>query len=242
MNKDLHAKLVELRKIQDEYSPAQEIATQLSEKILVMMVGPSAIGKTTLMDHAVAARPDVAYVSGFTTRAKRPHDRDGLYQYLTSHQEIGSVLADISAGRVVQYMLHPVNDTIYGSIVGDFPKKYNLHDSLSGSVESMRKLPFEKTLTVSVTAEPEVWKRHFLRLNPEPSSDSRARLVEARQSIEWSLAQDDRTTWLINIEHEETAVTNQLIDLVTQETIPDYQDGAREHAKQMIQTIEELLS
>ncbi len=180
----------------------------LRDKVLIMIVGPAAIGKSTLMDTVAATDGDFSYVRSFTTRTKRPGE--------TSHYDFVSldqVRALHSAGKTVTYFEHPTTHNIYGTTAASFPTRYNVLDTLSGSVHLYRSLPFERTITISLTAPLNEWQQWFLGRYPEKSEEALKRLKEAKLSISWSLTDND-IYWLENPAGDLEATTKQLIDIV----------------------------
>ncbi len=191
----------------------------LQDKTLVMIVGPSAIGKSTLMNEVVRKRADFGRVSGFTTRAPRPNDEAGMYRYFSKEEAIQK----IEKNELVQYAVFPTTGHIYGSEARDYPAHYNLLDTLANVVDELRELPFENTITISLTARPDQWRNWFLSRYPQANEEAEKRLKEAKLSIEWSL-QDPETYWLENAPDQVAQTAKKLIDIVTNQppraTIP----------------------
>lgn len=185
----------------------------LSDKILIMIVGPSAIGKSTIMTAATELRDDFSYVRAFTTRTERPGDQ-GTYDYI-SKEEAEALQAN---GRAVTYVTFPTTGMIYGTTVKSYQTRYNLLDTLANSVETYRRLPFERTVTISLTTRADTWQQWFLARYPEPTDDAQKRLEEAKLSISWSLAQDHDHHWLINQPEHTRDVAQALIQITTDAT------------------------
>lgn len=184
-------------------------AETLHDKTLVMVVGPSAIGKSTLMNEAVRQHADFGYVRSFTTREQRPGETSH-YEFIS--QEDARALRE--NGQAITYFEHPTTHDAYGTTARSFPARYNLLDTLSGSVGGYRGLPFERTVTVSLTAPPEQWQQWFLSRYPTPSEEARKRLGEAVLSINWSLM-DEQTYWLSNPKGRVAETANTLVNIAT---------------------------
>lgn len=202
----------------------------LRDKTLVMIVGPSAIGKSTIMTVATQLREDFSYVKAFTTRAWREGD-SGTYTYISKEQaeELHQT------GRAVTYVVFPTTGMIYGTTAESYQTKYNLLDTLANSVEDYRSLPFERTVTISLTANAEDWRKWFTARYPEPSGDALKRLEEAKLSIGWSLAQDHDHHWLINEPGQTASVAKKLIDIATGVA---GEDSKPQHPHAMLELIE----
>lgn len=184
----------------------------LKDKTLIILVGPSAIGKSTLMNEVVRQHTEFGRTTGFTTRDPRPNDEPGQYRYLTK-SEVEKKTAEES---LVQYATSPTTGQIYGTEVIDYPNTYNLKDILANAVADFRALPFKRTVTISLSAPADEWRDWFLTRYPQPSNEAQQRLQEAKLSIEWSL-RDKKTQWLSNSQNHITNVATQLIDIVINE-------------------------
>lgn len=166
----------------------------LSEKTLVMLVGPSAIGKSTIMNEIIKTDKNFAYTKAFTTR--QPRIGEQTHYTFISRQEATELQ---EAGQAITYIEHPTTHHIYGTTLESYPKRYNLLDTLSGSVAMYRALPFERTVTAAITAPSEQWQKWFLNRYPETTEEAKKRLDEAELSINWALS-DPETYWVINRE------------------------------------------
>lgn len=182
----------------------------LSDKTLVMIVGPTAVGKSSLMNQVVMLDTEFARVSGFTTREPRTNDEPGLYRYLTN----GAARQLIEKGEVVQFAIHPTTGDMYGTQPQDYPRQFNLLDTLSTVVGGMQALPFKNVVTISLTTNPVAWQNWLLSRYPEPSEERTKRLNEAVQSIEWSMAQSANHFWLVNRPNDIATTANELIGVV----------------------------
>jgi guanylate kinase len=54
---------------------------------LLVVSGPSGVGKGTLVERLLAARPECALSISATTRAKRPHETDGVQYHFVTREE-----------------------------------------------------------------------------------------------------------------------------------------------------------
>jgi guanylate kinase len=185
---------------------------KLADKTLVMLIGPSAIGKSTLMNEVIRQNSDFGRVGGFTTRDPRPNDEPGQYRYLDKPE----VEHKIAEHTLVQYAIFPTTGQIYGTEIEDYPAKYNLKDILANAVDDFRALPFERIVTISLTAPNEQWQKWFMDRYPAPSDEANKRLGEATLSIDWSL-RDPETYWLENSTGNIQNAARELIDIVLQQ-------------------------
>lgn len=207
----------------------------LADKVLVMIVGPSAIGKSTLMNEVVRQNSEFGRVKSFTTRPPRDNDEPNQYFYLSTDE--AKQLQKES--KAITYAVYPTTGQIYGTIADSYQFPYNLLDTLSGSVEEYRKLPFKKTVTISLTATPHQWHDWLLERYPEPSEERTKRLLEAKQSINWSLSQTSDHHWVLNEVGKQAETAQLVIKIALGEA--EGLEGLRHDAGNILGVIDQLL-
>lgn len=218
------------------YQPRTDVLEKLHGKTLVMVVGPTSIGKSFIMNEATTLDARFTRVSGLTTRQPRPNDEPGLYRYI-SDDMAARLIAD---RQLVQYIVHPTTGKLYGTEAEDFPGEYNLQDTLSTSVDFYRSLPFARHYVISLTTEPGSWKEWFLQRYPAADDERTKRLLEAKQSIEWSLSQTGNHVWLVNRPGRGRETASQLIEMATgRGAVPP---EVPQEAGALLRTVEGLLS
>ncbi|UCD05942.1 MAG: guanylate kinase [candidate division WOR-3 bacterium] len=92
----------------------------MSRGKVIVLSGPSGVGKTTICDRILAERPDVRYSVSATSRPKRTVEKDGREYIFLSIEEFNQW---ITQGRFVEYA------EVYGNLYGT-PKK-SLEDGLN---------------------------------------------------------------------------------------------------------------
>lgn len=216
-------KLELIKALENNYQPNQAIADTLADKTLIMVVGPAAVGKSTLMTAIAENAADFSRVSGFTSRSQRSNDEPGMYQYF-EHSDHGllPILDEISSRYVVQYAVHPTTYALYGSRIGDYRAPYNLLDTLSGVVEHLKSLPFAATVTIGIVTEPSTWKQWLFERYPFADEERAKRITEAILSLEWLLSQlENDILWLHNRANELAITAERLVRQVKGETSSD---------------------
>ncbi len=208
---------------------------QLTQKTLVMLVGPTAIGKSTLMNATARLDSEFARVTGFTTREPRQNDEPGQYRYYTQAE----LQEKIDTDSLVQYAVFPTTGQAYGTELIDYPGVFNLKDTLSNAVEDFKKVPFAQVITISVVANPDDWKQWLQIRYPTASNERKQRLEQAVISLEWSLSQIKDHYWIINRAGDTTSIASELIELV-RNPIPT--SITPKEADELYQTAKTLLS
>lgn len=165
----------------------------LAEKTLVMLVGPVATGKSTIIQAASALDETFSYVQSFTSRAQRDVN-DNSYMFLP----LDTVKQLHESGQTVTFIEHPTTGDLYGTTADSYATEYSVLDTLFNTVQTYRSLPFKNTIVVSITTSPDAWKKFFMARFPYESEDGKKRLEEARLSTQWSLSQSTDHYWLVN--------------------------------------------
>ncbi len=181
----------------------------LQDKTLVMVIGPAAVGKSSLMRAVTGLDSSFGYVHSFTTRPPRKNETSS-YTHITESE--AQRLHE--QGGTVTFAKHPTTGNIYGTTSGSYTAKYNLLDTLSSTVTMYKALPFKQTIAISVTTDPEAWTTWLLERYPTASDERTKRLKEAISSIEWSLNQTTNHSWLVNTPDNLEQTASQLIEMV----------------------------
>lgn len=226
------------RRAEGSYIPSAAVAREINDKTLVMFVGPVAIGKSYIMNHLVKTDPDFGRVPVFTTRDARPDDEPGMFEALPhTDSSVSEILNQIDAQNVVQYAIHPTTGRMYGSFPRHYTQPYNLLATLSNVVEPMRKLPFQKTVVIGLSAKPGDWRTWFETRYPTASPEKTKRLSEATLSLEWLLMpeHDDFVCWVTNTPDNPDATTKDVINIVKYGKREDA--GAKENARQLLELV-----
>jgi guanylate kinase len=182
------------------YWPSDGVQEALLKKDLVMVVGPSAIGKSTLMNKVVELDEDFSRVQNITSRPARSNDEPGLYEYISHTDEgIRHILDMIKKRELVQYAVHPTTKFVYATKPEGYPAQYNMLDTQAQVVSSLARLPFHKTHTVGLVSDPKAWQEWFLSRNKKGSEEYEKRIDEAIHSLEHMTAEPTESIhWIYN--------------------------------------------
>ncbi len=80
-------------------------------KLLFIVTGPSGAGKNTVMTHIYQSFPEIKKTVTYTTRAPRPHEREGVDYRFVREEEF---FAKVERGEILEYE-QVYNDYYYGS-------------------------------------------------------------------------------------------------------------------------------
>lgn len=201
LSQSVQERLDTARVLQLQYRSNAQVSSQLHDKTLVMVVAPTATGKSYLMRQVAEQDPECGRVKDFTTRPPREDDQPNAFDYYPHDDVSVSRLLDrIHNQEVVQYMVHPTTGALYGSELSGYPASYNFLETISSVVTVLRLLPFKRTVVIGVVVDLEQWKQWFMKRYPDISSDRTKRLQEAVTSLEWltDTTHADLIHWVIN--------------------------------------------
>ena len=229
-----------LKEKQSSYIPSESVSDHLRHVVMAPIIGPVAVGKSTCMDKVVALNPDeFGRVNSFTTRPVRPGEAETEYRFLTHDAAtLQAIFKMAQNGGLVQFAVHPTTGFIYGSDTTDYPKPYMMLDTLSGSVEALRQLPFKSVCEIALIMNPDTWTRCFTA-RPMEHDERNKRLTEGVASLEWSLDQGNTIAWVINRSRRIRSTAETIAGLMTGTIEPSQNE--RKTGIKLLNTIRELL-
>lgn len=210
-----------------DYQPSRESLSRIRNVCLLIVVGPSGVGKSSVIDGL-----DLKYVPIDVTRARRPEEQDGVDMFF--RQDYGRLLAEIKSAKFLQFVVG-VNGDFYGTRASSYPAAgWAVMPILADVVPLFRQLGFKETLSVFITPPSyEEWmnrlQRHFLSSGMLPK-----RLEEARRSLEFSL-NDGQMHFILNDDLE--AAVNQVKRLVAGQPDADREDRAKAIARDLLERL-----
>jgi guanylate kinase len=182
--------LKQLPELVKNYKPASDVLSHINNLSLLMVVGPSGVGKTSLIN-----RLDRKYIIADNTRSPRPDEKEGVDYYF--RQDYDQIVEQMKNGRFVQVavdsggdlkatrdMAYPESGTAVMAVVADV-------------IPIFRNLGFKETISVFVT--PPSYEEWMQRLNAHDLSSEQQmlRLSEAARSLEFALG-DKEMHFILN--------------------------------------------
>lgn len=227
----------QLKDLEQNYKPNKTVASVLAGKHLVFIVGPAKVGKSTLMNELAKLDERFSRIGGFTTRHPRPDDEGYLYRYLPNNDDsLVQIIAQVKAGDLVQFAVHPTTGYIYATELGDYSGQYNCKDVLGHAMAGFRSLPSVASYTFSIVCEPKQWlERLHDSYEDIDDPDLRKRIDEAKINLTWSL-QDEKTIWIDNSNGNLDAAADEIIKYCTNTALPNSKEQSkrRKTAKMML--------
>jgi guanylate kinase len=170
------------------YTPSPKTLGRLKRVRFVAVVGPTAVGKTTLIREAMRREPSLHLVLNNTSRAPRPDEQEGVdYRFETRK----AMEARIAKGEYVQVAPSLFGD-LYATGANDYPiEGVAVLPVLADAMPVFRALPFADIRCVFlVPPDWDTWQTRIAKHKFTPEK-LQGRLHEARRSLEFALTDTD---------------------------------------------------
>lgn len=218
------------------YQPQPEILERLRNVDFVAVVGPTAVGKSTLMMSAVINHPGMFLIPTQTSRMPREGEIDGLGIRFRPKQEM--------LDRIAQHQFVQVAPSLLGDIYATGPEDYpsegaGLMAVLAEALPTFRALPFKSFKTAFIV--PASWERWQTQIRAHGFEPHRLakRLKEAKSSFEFALQGVD-VTFVIN--DNISLATLDLAAIASGETPGSRLQADQQKAREIIQQIQPRLT
>jgi guanylate kinase len=171
------------------YKPDKHVLAGLSNVHLLMVIGPTGVGKSTLMKAS-----GVPEVIGDASRQPRQGEVSGVDYWFRTEREM---LAEADAGQYVQVAMGSEGD-LKATHAGSFPTSGPaVFAVVASAVHIFRELPFASTATaVIVPPDFDTWMERISSHHTPPDKLA-ARLEEACYSYEFAL-NDESSMFVLN--------------------------------------------
>lgn len=199
-----------LKAQEQDYEASAATKEKLSDKVLVALVAPTAVGKSTLINRALAQAGDgFSEAYSVTTRARRTSDPAG-YKTADEGYDIEKVTQMINARELTHYFVHP-SGQIYGSLPESFPAAFNFLPCVPTILPVVKRAGFSTVHTAYLVASVSDWAARLPARRSDPSYVPR--LHEAIESLTWALAHSHELTFVENATGKIDQAAQSLIDI-----------------------------
>jgi guanylate kinase len=210
------------------------IQNQLSKKTLVPIVGPSSVGKTSVIRAVCEADPSFHRTVSFTTRTPREDEEPDTYKFLpNTDAQRREIIKKFEAGELIQFAIHPTTSFMYGTGISEYSGVYNLLDVLSSEVQEFQAMGFAACRTVMLVTTPDEWAERFdgHHFGPEESSK---RIREGIDSLQWGLEHAGGVRWIENRTGDIASAVDHVIAIAHNE-LHENDARARQTGEQLLQ-------
>lgn len=213
----LTPELAQLKDGESSYEPSPVVRQQIGEKSLIALIGPSAVGKSTIAREIIRlGGSDFSEAYSSVTRPRRADDPEG-YQTADEGFTIERATQLIKDKVVTNYSVHP-SGAIYATLPENFPAAYNLLPLLPSSLSAMKKAGFRAVHAIYVTASIEALEAQLADRADDPSFT--VRLDEGVASLKWGIAHKDDLSFVENIHGEPYAAATRIMSILSRSQDP----------------------
>jgi guanylate kinase len=216
--------LKQLPELVRNYKPAFDVASHIKNLDLLMIIGPSGVGKTAIIN-----RLNLKYIVSDTTREPRPDEKEGVDYFF--RKDYDKIVEEMKNGRFVQAVIDSGGD-LKATSDSTYPKTgIAVMAVIAIVVPNFRDLGFRKTFSVFITPPSfEEWMQR-LDIHHLSAEQQALRLAEAARSFEFAL-NDKETHFILNDDIEEAV--NQTKNVLEGVVDQDREAEARSMAESLL--------
>ena len=176
------------------YTPAPSAIKHLNQVTLVAVVGPSCVGKTTILRAALAADDGLNWALVDTSRAPRPGEQEGVDYRFCSKE---AMMDRVARGAYVN-VAPSTNGDLYATSPESFSRgELAVMAIWADAMPVFRSLPFKQIRTIFILPPNfDVWQQRMQERNFS-SSQYVSRREEAARSLAFACA-DPETSFVVN--------------------------------------------
>jgi guanylate kinase len=229
---------IDIAKLVAGYQPNSEVLEAMKNIRLLATVGPSASGKTTIMNALVKRDPSFAMVIDETSRAPRYGEINYVDFIFRSREEI---VDNVHSGNLVQVALGP-NGDFYCTRPTSYPDGgVGLLALVPAAVQQFRVLPIREFNEAFIVPEDfkawQFWLTNQGVIGKWNEQKMAGRLIEASQSYQFALG-DDQIRFVLNDTIDKAAERLHQVGLGQS---PDDEERAKKLAAENYERLKEML-
>ncbi len=170
-----------VRKLEQGYAANEQVRSQLSEVDLLAIVGPTGVGKTTIIE-----KLGLPIVKSDASRAMRNDEKNEQHYHF--RDDYLDILKQLKAGDYAQFLVSG-SDEFYGTRASEYPETGVCTMAVvAAAIPVFRKLGFRKIMPIYLMPPGYVeWMR---RIGTIRAGDINVRIAEAIESIKLALLDD----------------------------------------------------
>lgn len=171
-----------------DYQPNEAVLAKLPDITFVAVIGPTGVGKTTLMNAASARCPALHQIISTTSRAPRPDESDGIDMHFRTQADME---ARIAAKEYVQ-----VAPVYTGALYATAPEDYSMQGIamspvIADAMPAFKRLPFKAIRSIYVLPPSwDVWRKRIVG-HGFSESELEKRMLEAGRSLRYAIDNED---------------------------------------------------
>ncbi|HEU4914324.1 MAG TPA: hypothetical protein VFT16_02865 [Candidatus Saccharimonadales bacterium] len=171
-----------------DYQPNQSVLATLPKIIFVAVIGPTAVGKSTLMNAASARCPALHQIISTTSRQPRPGEEDDVDFHFRSRDEMEA--------RIASHEYVQVAPNYTGDLYATAPEDYStegiaMMPVIADAMPTFQSLPFKQTRSIFILPPSwEVWQERIKSHGFAPEA-LEARMREAGRSLRYAIDNED---------------------------------------------------
>ena len=188
----------------------------LENKVLVALIGPTATGKSTLIDEILSQCTtygiDAGETGTITTRERREGSDPANYVTASEGVTHTSMIDLIERGQLTNWSLFPTGH-VYGGTIDSLPATYNFSPLIPDSLPMLQRAGFRAIYALYITVDPHQWSRQMAARQDDPKQ--LARINEAVTSLTYANEHFDELQVISNPEGQLTRTAEYIIDIIT---------------------------
>ncbi len=175
-------------KLQADYRPSDEVLQKISKVDLLAIVGPTGVGKSTLIENL-----EIAKVLSDVSRDKRPGEKDDKdYHFRKDYLRI---IEEIKKGNYVQFLVSSSGE-FYGTHISAYPDEGLCTMAIyAHAIPLFTKVGFRSVKQAYIMPPSYIEWMH--RIGGVRTKDLLMRIGEAKNSVEQALA-DESYSFILN--------------------------------------------